>query len=118
MRIMITASLLLNVAVLLPVCFGILTNAPWAQEAYGGPTPARDILLAVYAVIGGASVALLFIGEPRWVASLLILQVAYKLLTLFTVGSWQHPVVTANLLIAVFHAATLVVLWRGDALVP
>ncbi|MEL7061929.1 MAG: hypothetical protein AAGN46_18020, partial [Acidobacteriota bacterium] len=72
---MMMASLLLNIIVLLPVCFGLVTGAGWADAVYGSQTPARGILLAVYAVLGLASCALLAFPEPRLVAFLLMLQV-------------------------------------------
>ena len=113
MRVMIVLSLLLNIAVLVPVCAGLMTEAAWARESFGDATPARGILLSLYIVIGLASVVLLFIREPGLVAVLLLIQVAYKVTTPFTVGSWSNPVVVSNLMIAAFHAATLLLIWRG-----
>jgi len=51
-RLMVVLSLLVNVAVLLPVCVGLLTNASWTTSAYGEGTPARAILLSIYLAIG------------------------------------------------------------------
>lgn len=113
MRTMLKLSLLLNVAVLIPVCFGLMTRASWAAEAYGEATPARDILLAIYLSILFASVLLLVFRDPRAVAALLTVQVVYKLLTPATVGSLQNPVVLSNLGIAVVHAVTLFAIWRA-----
>ncbi len=113
MRVMIAASLLLNIVVLLPVCYGLALDLPWAQDAYGDRTPARGVVFALYAVIGLASVVLLVFHEPRLVVGLLMLQVSYKLLTPITVGSIGNPVVVANVLIATFHLVTLAVIWHA-----
>lgn len=115
MRVMVVLSLLLNVAVLVPVCAGLVGKAGWAQAAYGEDTPARRILLSVYAAILLLSVALLFHREPRAVAALLAVQVVYKLATPFAVGTLANPVVVSNLGIAAFHTATLAAMWWGGA---
>jgi hypothetical protein len=112
MRAMIIASLLLNVAVLVPVCFSLLTRAEWTLAAYGEATPARGILLSVYLAILLGSAALLLKPVPAMVAALLMVQVAYKLTTPFTVGTLNNPVVLSNLAIAAFHCLTLVAIWR------
>lgn len=106
-----TLALILNIAVLIPVCLGLITNASWATEAYGGSTPARNILLAVYMAIAITSALLLFIGDLRMISALLLVQVIYKVMTPFTVGTIGNPVVVSNLFIAAFHAATLIVIW-------
>jgi Na+-transporting NADH:ubiquinone oxidoreductase subunit NqrB len=103
----LTLSLIVNIVVLIPVCNGLLTNAAWTQSAYGGATPARGILLAVYLAILVSSVVLLFVKDPRLTAVLLVVQIIYKLLTPFTTGNMQNPVVVSNLAIAAFHVFTL-----------
>ncbi|WDA42248.1 hypothetical protein [Erythrobacter sp. BLCC-B19] len=113
MPTMITLSLLLNIAVLLPVTGSILTNAGWVEAAYGPPSPARGILLAVYLAILAGSAALLWKPLPQMVAALLLVQIAYKLLTPFTVGTLANPVVLSNLAIAAFHAVTVTLIVRG-----
>ncbi|MFO0957106.1 MAG: hypothetical protein U0800_06515 [Isosphaeraceae bacterium] len=113
---MVILSLLLNVAVLAPVCAGLLRDAAWARAAYGQDTPARRILLSVYLAIGLASVVLLARHDPSAVAALLAVQVAYKLTTPLTVGTLANPVVLSNLGIAAFHLATLASLAWGGAL--
>lgn len=102
-------SLVLNVLVLVPVVGGLAGSASWAEEAYGPSTPARAILLAVYAAILLVSCVLLVRPEPRATAALLSVQVVYKLLTVATVRTVLHPVVLSNLAIAGVH---LVTLWR------
>lgn len=107
MRKMILISLAVNVLVLIPVCAGLFANASWAVEAYGDSTPARGILLSIYAAILGVSLWLLVHRNPTMVAPLLLVQVAYKFTTPFTVGSFKNPVVISNLAIAALHLATL-----------
>lgn len=109
---MIFASLLLNIAVLIPVCAGLLTNANWVSVAYGDETAARNILLAVYGSIMMLSVALLFFQDPKIIATLLVLQIAYKLTTTMTVGV-SNPVVVSNVVIAIFHSVTVLIVARA-----
>ena len=116
MRLMVVLSLLINVAVLLPVCASLLTDASWTTSAYGEETPARAILLSIYLAIGLVSVLLLVRREPRAVAALLLVQVLYKVTTPLTVGTLANPVVVSNLAVAGFHTATLMCLWLGQAL--
>lgn len=112
MQRMIVLSLILNVAVLVPVCFGIITNAYWAADSYGEQTAARGILLSVYVAIALVSLAMLFRREPNMVAALILVQFVYKLTTPFTVGTVANPVVVSNLLIAAFHSVTLFLIYR------
>ncbi len=104
---MMYGSLAINIAVLVPICAGILWQRPWIAESYGSATPARGILAAVYLSILIVSVVLLFIRRPQMVAALLLVQIVYKLMTPFTVGTLANPVVISNLGIAAFHTATL-----------
>lgn len=115
MRAMIRLSLLLNILVLAPVCAGLVTDADWTRTSYGDATAARGILLSVYLAIGLVSALLLVVPEPRAVAALLLVQVAYKLTTPLTVGTFANPVVVSNLAIAAFHAVTLATIWRACA---
>ena len=48
MKKLIVLSLLLNIAVLVPVCVGLITDANWSQVGYGEMTTARSILLSIY----------------------------------------------------------------------
>ncbi|MBL8180734.1 MAG: hypothetical protein JNL64_03885 [Blastocatellia bacterium] len=114
MRLLIVLSLILNIAVLVPVCFGIITDAAWAREAYGDSTAARGILLSIYLAIGLVSLGLLFRREPNMVAALILVQIIYKLTTPFTVGTITNPVVVSNLFIAVFHSVTLYFVYRSS----
>jgi hypothetical protein len=115
MRALIIASLALNIAVLVPVCYGIWSNAAWANSAYGAETAARGILLSVYAAILLCSVGLLFKPVAPMVAALLLVQIVYKVTTPFTVGTFANPVVISNLGIATFHSVTLWSIWRGQS---
>jgi len=110
---LIRLSLTLNVLVLLPVVHGLMFRAPWAEEVYGPESPARAILLAVYAAILVISALAWVWPRPEAVATLLLLQVMYKLLSAATVGSARHPVVLSNLLIAAVHCVTLASIIRA-----
>lgn len=112
---MVTVSLLLNVAVLLPVCTGLVLDLPWVRASYGDFTPAHGILLSIYAAILVCSALLLLRPLPAAVASLLLVQIVYKILTPFTVGSIANPVVISNLLISAVHAVTLALIWQAVA---
>ena len=116
MKAMIILSLVLNIVVLVPVTYGVATNAAWADQAYGPASPARGILLAMYLAILAASFVLLFKPAVAAVAALLGIQVVYKLMTPFTVGTLENPVVLSNLGIASFHVVTLgLIIWgSGD----
>ncbi len=111
---MVPLSLLLNVVVLIPVCYGIATDAGWALESYGENTAGRAILLSVYLSILLVSIGLIFIRNPAYVAALLIVQIIYKLITPIAVGTLENPVVISNILIAVFHTVTVVLILRGE----
>lgn len=113
MRTLIYASLCLNIAVLVPVCFGIWAKASWTVAAYGGETPARGILLSIYVAILICSAGFLAYPAPAMVAALLLVQVVYKVTTPFTVGTFGNPVVLSNLAIAAFHCITLWSLWNN-----
>lgn len=113
---MILASLGLNILVLVPVCFGLLTNAPWVMSVYGPDTAARSILLSVYIAILIGSAGLLVRPIPAMVVTLLLVQIIYKVTTPFTVGSVANPVVISNLAIAAFHCVTVWAVWRSGAL--
>lgn len=122
-RLMLLFSLLLNIAVLIPVCGGLFVDtfgsgAEWVHDSYGPDSPGRRILLALYLSIGLVSAGLLVWRQPTAIAALLAVQIVYKVLTPLTVGSLQNPVVISNLVIAAFHAATLVVCWRGGVFEP
>jgi hypothetical protein len=111
-HLMTSLSMLLNLAILVPVCASLLLSAPWTVAAYGPPSPARGILLSIYLAIGLLSALLLLRPVPAAVAALLAVQVLYKITTPITTGSLSNPVVISNLLIAAVHAATLIVLLK------
>lgn len=111
MNMMITASLMLNIVILIPVTLGLITGAGWADQAYGARSPARDILLSVYLAILLVSCALLIWKIPMAVAALLLVQIVYKVTTPIAVGTVANPVVATNLLIAAFHTITLALIW-------
>lgn len=108
---MLNLSLMVNIAVLIPVIWVLLANDVPAQRVYGPDSPARRILTCLYGAILVTS-ALLLTGSwagrdvLAWAQALLAVQVIYKLATLPAIGL-RHPVVIANLGIAALHAATL-----------
>jgi hypothetical protein len=115
MRSLIFASLAINVFVLVPVCLGLMTKADWTLSAYGPDSPARAILLSVYLAILLCSVGLMAKPIPTMVATLLMVQIVYKVITPFAVGNLSNPVVVSNLAIAAFHSITMWSIWRGTA---
>jgi hypothetical protein len=112
MPVLLLTSLVLNIAVLIPVCSGLMADGQWAHQTYGPKTPARQILFAIYSAILGLSVALLFWPHTGIALGLLLAQIAYKVLTPLTVGTWRHPVVLSNMAIALVHLVTVSTLLR------
>ncbi|MFO0675805.1 MAG: hypothetical protein U0169_04685 [Polyangiaceae bacterium] len=104
---LLVLSLATNVAVLVPVVVSLVRDAGWVRDAYGPKSPARGILLAIYVAILVVSVLLLFRPDVHAALGLLTVQIVYKLLTPFTVGSIRNPVVLSNLAIAALHAVTV-----------
>jgi hypothetical protein len=104
---MLTFSLALNLVVLFPVCAGLLMRDPRMTAAFGEWTPARGILLSIYMAIAVASAVLLARPDARAASVLLGLQIVYKVMTPFSVGTMKNPVVISNLLIAAAHLVTL-----------
>ncbi len=113
MKLFIIASLLINIIVLVPVCYGMFSGASWADAAYGAQSGARGIVLAVYLAILLVSIGLLFNPLPAMVVALLLVQILYKVITGFTVGL-SNPVVVSNLVIAAFHFVTVFLIWKND----
>jgi hypothetical protein len=113
MKRMIYISLIINVVVLIPVCIGLVSDASWVEYGYGPASPARGILLSIYGSILLVSLGLLINPLPMLVAPLLLVQVLYKLSTPFTVGDLTNPVVISNILVALVHLVTLVLILRS-----
>ncbi len=111
---MIRLSLTVNLLVLVPVLWGLLSGSAGMEQAFGADTPARRVLIAVYLAIALGSAALL-VAPAAWrtslVPGLLAVQVAYKVLTVPLLGI-GHPVVAANLLVVAVHSVTLLSLTR------
>ena len=122
----VVGSLVVNVAVLVPVCLSL--SAYGGSEpvvyAWGPPTAGRGILLSIYFAILVASVLLLGLkascagaGEAaveHMAAALLATQVLYKVTTPATAGA-SNPVAISNLAISAVHATSLYLLWRKHA---
>lgn len=113
---MITASLILNIIVLIPVCYFILTNNYRMDKTLGTFTAARGILLAIYTTILFASVLLLFFLDAKLAFALFFMQIVYKLLSPFTVKTLKHPFVISNIFIAIFHLVTIYMMIKADTL--
>ena len=108
---MLAAALVLNLAVLIPVCTALLRGAPAMGEIYGPDQTSRRIMTALYIAIGAASAVLLLglaTAAPVTgaIVCLLALQVFYKALTGIMVGT-QNVAIRWNLGIAAFHTAAL-----------
>lgn len=104
---MLTLSLILNILVLIPICYLMLTNNLRMVETLGEFNPARGILLAIYMTILIASIGLLIFPDIKFAIALLLVQIVYKLLTPFTVRTMKHPFVISNMLVAIVHIATV-----------
>lgn len=104
---MITASLILNILVLIPVCLFLFTNNSRMERTLGHFTPARGILLAIYLTILFSSVVLLFVPDMKLLFALFFLQIIYKMTSAFTVRTIRNPVVISNVFIALFHSFTV-----------
>jgi hypothetical protein len=113
---MITASLMLNIAVLIPVCYFMLTNNYRMVKTLGVFTPSQGILLAIYTTILLASILLLFIPDVKLAFALFFMQIVYKLLSPFTVKTFKNPVVISNIFIAIFHLVTIYTMIKADTL--
>lgn len=121
---MLIVSLLFNIAVLIPVVAVLVLSARRddagpAREPWGERTPARDILLAVYAAILVVSIVLLVavatmgptVAIESAALALFVVQISYKVLTVVTVrDALRNPVVLSNLGIAAVHAVTVATL--------
>ncbi len=112
--VMVTASLVLNIIVLIPVCIALLVNYRHMEFATGIFTPARGILLAMYLTILTASFALLFFTDLKLAFGLFVMQIIYKVLNPFTVKSIKNPIVICNVLIAAFHLVTVYSMMNAD----
>jgi hypothetical protein len=104
---MLTISLLLNILVLIPICYLMLTNNDRMVKTLGEFNPARGILLAMYATILFGSIYLLIFPDIKFATALLLVQIVYKLFTPFTVKTLKHPFVISNLFIAIVHILTV-----------
>jgi hypothetical protein len=104
---MLPLSLVLNIAVLIPICYLMITNNFRMVKTLGEFNPARGILLAMYISILIGSIFLLIAPDKKFIIALLSIQIVYKFLTPFTVKTIKHPFVISNILIALFHVLML-----------
>ena len=106
---MVTASLLINILVLIPVCSGLLFKVSRFDLVFGIDSTARQILSCIYLAILAFSLAILMFPEniSAFLVPLLSLQVFYKLTSVVVIKDKKTPVLWFNLVIAVFHSMTL-----------
>ena len=100
-------SLFLNIGVLVPVCFGILSGQDFVAHGWGSKQPSLYILVSIYCTILFFSFYLLIKPNQYLIFSLLMMQVVYKLLSPILVGSLQNPVVLSNIVISAVHLISL-----------
>ena len=115
---MLTLSLIVNLLVLIPLCFALMTGSASMDAAYGPASPARGILTSVYLAIllmSAVCLAMIILTDMQtaitWALPLLMVQIIYKALTGPMVG-FGHPVVQANLAITALHVVTVIRLLR------
>ena len=110
---MVLLSHLINVFVLVPVCLGLIRSPESMNLTFGEDTTARQILTCMYltiVVISGFS--LLFSSMMIMVGLILFpFQIIYKTLNLFLIKDKQVGVYGFNLFVAIFHTATMIVLY-------
>jgi hypothetical protein len=104
---MLYFSLILNILVLIPICYLMLTNNYRIVLTLGEFNPARGILLAMYVTILLGSIYLLISPNNQFAIALLLMQIVYKFLTPLTVKTLKHPFVISNILIALVHIVTV-----------
>jgi hypothetical protein len=107
MNKMIKFSLFLNIAVLIPVCFVIISGQSFVSNSWGSEQPSLYILVSIYLTILFASIYLLIKPNLYLIFSLLMMQVIYKLLTPVFVGTLENPVVLLNIVISAVHMISL-----------
>ena len=113
---MMLAALILNLIILAPLVFALLSGAAGMDAAFGARTDARLILTCVYAAIGVVSTGLiaLHLAQHAWAipmtVALFSVQIVYKLGTVVLVGL-QSPVVITNLIVVTVQAVALAVLF-------
>jgi hypothetical protein len=104
---MIRCSLFLNIAVLTPVCFAIISGHRLVAHSWGAAQPSLYLLVSIYCTILIASLYLLIKPNIYLIFSLLMMQVFYKFLSPVLVGSVHNPVVLSNVVIATIHLFSL-----------
>ncbi|WP_147110402.1 hypothetical protein [Tateyamaria sp. syn59] len=108
---MLITALYLNIAILVPVVFGLLTGE--ADAVFGQDTTARRILTCVYISIAAVSMGLiaLHLSGHKWAVpmtfALFSVQITYKLATVIAIGV-ASPVVLTNLAVVGLQIAAIV----------
>ncbi len=80
-----------------------------SKKAFGLDSQGLRILSSIYITIALFSVVAIFSTEYRFniLIILLPLQIVYKLISPFAVGTYKKPVVISNIIIAIIHSITL-----------
>ena len=106
---MVTASLIINIFVLIPVCAGLILKLPQFVRVFGPDCTARQILMCIYLAILFLSAIILFLPQKflTFLIPLLLIQVFYKLASVIFIQDKKTPVLWFNLTIAIFHMMTI-----------
>lgn len=118
---MLVAALVLNLVILVPVLWGLITEAVGMDAAFGPDGVARRILTCIYGAIALASAALIALhgaAHPWAVPMTLALfgvQMIYKLGTAWVVGL-RNPVVITNVVVIVVQIAAIGLAFKAGSL--
>ena len=105
---MASASLIINILVLIPVYFGLMFKISQFDRVFGPDSTARQILSCIYLAILSLSLSIYIFPKytTEFLIPLLSIQVFYKLMSVVLIKDKKTPVLWFNLLIAIFHSVT------------
>lgn len=111
---MILISLMINIAVLIPVTIILVLKTKSAHRVFGNPSTSQEILLSMYFSILLMSIWAAFDSNQRanTVVPLFTLQIIYKFISVFLIRDKKTPVLWFNLGIALLHSYTLFSMFR------
>ena len=106
---MVTASLLINILILVPICIGLYCDRPDFVRVFGVDTTARQIVMCIYLAILLVSTTILVSPQKfsTFLLPLLCMQIIYKLASVVFIKDKTTPVLWFNLAVAIFHSATV-----------
>ena len=105
---MLLVALVLNIVILAPIVVGLTIGGRVIFRVMGTLTPARSSLLAMYLAFLATSILFLFWPLEPGIITLLAIQIAYQVLSAFTVRVLTNPIVITNLLLAAIQTGLLV----------